>query len=212
MTRHVHAVDWDRTLAYAAAERINIVSRVPGTDEPLPEETRLRIAAERTGAADAPPTARRRPTGGGGLGARASVPGLHAQLGPDLSLELTDGGTISILPSDTLVARRPQPRGHHRPEACSSRAGPASAAGGGRRAVDRGRRAACAPPGSGCRCPTTSTAGFRSRSSAPRSEQAAAARRRHRLAGSAEEPGGLELDPDEEAAVLERLRALGYVE
>ena len=31
-------------------------------------------------------------------------------------------------------------------------------------------------------------------------------------AGSTEEPGGLELDPDEEAAVLGRLRALGYVE
>ena len=40
VTRHVHAVDWDRTLAYAAtpsSQGINIVSRVPGTDEPLPE-------------------------------------------------------------------------------------------------------------------------------------------------------------------------------
>ena len=39
MTRHVHALDWSRTLAYAAtpsSQGINVVSRLPGTDDPLP--------------------------------------------------------------------------------------------------------------------------------------------------------------------------------
>ena len=49
MTRHVHALDWSRTVAYAAtpsSQGINIVDRVPGSEEPLPEEVRAKIAVE----------------------------------------------------------------------------------------------------------------------------------------------------------------------
>jgi len=37
-------------------------------------------------------------------------------LAPDLTLELADGGLVSILDSQTVVAPRPQPGGSHRPE------------------------------------------------------------------------------------------------
>ena len=55
--------------------------------------------------------------------------GPFEELGPDLSLVLADGGTISILPSETIVARRPEPRGHHRWEGIFLAAGPGIRAG-----------------------------------------------------------------------------------
>ena len=171
VTRHVHAVDWDRTLAYAAtpsSQGINIVSRVPGTDEPLPEEARLRIAAELTERL----RTLRRPRDGAPLVAEVWARGKRSRsaraAGPGPVARAPDG-TISILPSDTLVARRPQPRGHHRPEGVFVASGP-----GIRRSEEVAELSIVdvAPlvlHRLGCRCPTTSTAGFRSRSSSPRS-------------------------------------------
>ncbi len=50
MTRHVHALDWSRTVAYAAtpsSQGINIVDRVPGSEEPMPEDVpRAQLAEE----------------------------------------------------------------------------------------------------------------------------------------------------------------------
>jgi predicted AlkP superfamily phosphohydrolase/phosphomutase len=219
VTRHVHAVDWDRTLAYAAtpsSQGINIVSRVPGTDEALPEEARLRIAAELTERLQT----LRRPRDGAPLvtevwARERAFPGPHAQLGPDLSLELTDGGTISILPSDTLVARRPEPRGHHRPEGVFIASGPgirSSAEVAELSIVDVAplilhRLGLPLPDDLEGRLPLEVLEPEELERRPPQRATATA------WAGSnEEEPGGLELDPDEEAAVLERLRALGYVE
>jgi predicted AlkP superfamily phosphohydrolase/phosphomutase len=218
VTRHVHAVDWERTLAYAAtpsSQAINVVSRVPGTEEPLPEAARLRIAAELAERLQA----LRRPQDGAPLVAEVwprerAFAGPHAALGPDLSLVLADGGTVSILASDTLIARRPEPRGHHRPDGVFIASGPGirrSAAVDELSLVDVAplllhRLGLPIPDDLDGRLPLEVFEPEELERRPP--ERAAAAA----WAGPAEEPGSLELDPDEEAAVLERLRALGYVE
>lgn len=49
MTRHVHALDWSRTVAYAAtpsSQGINIVDRLPGGEEPMPEDVRAKLVQE----------------------------------------------------------------------------------------------------------------------------------------------------------------------
>jgi predicted AlkP superfamily phosphohydrolase/phosphomutase len=51
--------------------------------------------------------------------------GPYAELAPDLTLELYDGGLISILASDTIVKGRPQHTGSHRPEGIFIANGPA---------------------------------------------------------------------------------------
>jgi predicted AlkP superfamily phosphohydrolase/phosphomutase len=217
VTRHVHAVDWERTLAYAAtpsSQGINIVSRAPGTDVPLPEDARRRIAGELAERL----RALRRPHDGAPLVAEVwqserAFPGPHAGLGPDLSLVLADGGTISILPSQELVARRAEPRGHHRPEGVFVASGPGirrSAAVGELSIVDVAplllhRLGLPVPDDLDGRLPVEVLEPGELERRPPRTAAATA------WSAAADEQG-LELDPDEEAAVLERLRALGYVE
>jgi len=50
--------------------------------------------------------------------------GPHLDLAPDLTLELQDGGLVSILASEMLVSPRPQPSGTHRPEGIFIARGP----------------------------------------------------------------------------------------
>jgi hypothetical protein len=51
--------------------------------------------------------------------------GPYLDLAPDLTLELQDGGLLSILASETAVTPRPQPTGTHRPEGIFVAGGPA---------------------------------------------------------------------------------------
>src|SRR5262249_7540072 len=128
MTRHVHALDWSRTLAFAAtpsSQGIQIVDKIPGTSAPMPAETRPKIAGELAGALKQVG----RPVDGKPLVEEVwtreqAFAGPFQSLGPDLSMVLADGGTLSILPSETIVARRDQPRGHHRWEGVLIAAGP----------------------------------------------------------------------------------------
>ena len=142
--------------------------------------------------------------------------GPYEAIGPDLSMVLADGGTMSILPSETLVSRRDAaarapPLGGHVPR---RRAGIRTGA-----QVDelsivdvaplilyrlglagprRHGRAAC--PAS-CSSRASSSAGRR-----------ASSRRRGAPAPVLADPAELALDPEEQAASWTRLRALGYVE
>jgi hypothetical protein len=50
--------------------------------------------------------------------------GPYQDLGPDSALRAEDGAVVSILPSDCLVARRPEPVGTHRPEGVFLARGP----------------------------------------------------------------------------------------
>ena len=219
VTRHVHALDWSRTLAYAAtpsSQGINIVARVPGTDAPLPEETRSRISAELCAALREV----RRPHDGSPLVTEVwprerAFPGPYAGGGPDVSLVLADGGTISILPSDPVVARRGQVRGHHRWEGIFLAAGPGIRAGA---VVDELSIVDVAPlvlHSLGLPVPDD----MAGRVPVEILEPDELERRPPRLTAAAvaapaphAEPADLELDAGEQAAVLERLRALGYVE
>jgi predicted AlkP superfamily phosphohydrolase/phosphomutase len=219
MTRHVHAVDWSRTLAYAAtpsSQGIQVVGRVPGTDDPLPAETRRKISAELAAAL----REIRRPYDGLPLVTEVwtreqAFAGPYEGLGPDLSLVLADGGTISILPSDTLVARRDEPRGHHRWEGIFLAAGPGIRAGA---EVDELSIVDVAPlvlHSLGLPFPDDMTGRvpveiLEPEELAARPPRTVAASTPH--AGVAAEPAELALDPEEQASVLARLRALGYVE
>jgi predicted AlkP superfamily phosphohydrolase/phosphomutase len=217
MTRHVQAVDWTRTLAYAAtasSQGINIVSRLPGTDQRLPDDARRRLAAE---IADGLRELGR-PDGGGPLidevwTREEAFSGPYEQLAPDLSLILAGGGTMSILPSETLVTRREELRGHHRWEGVFIATGPGIRAGaevGELSILDVAplivhRLGLGIPDDMGGRVPTEIL------------EQGELERRPPRVvaavsAAPSDRSAELELDPDEEAEVLERLRALGYVE
>jgi predicted AlkP superfamily phosphohydrolase/phosphomutase len=217
MTRHVHALDWSRTLAYAAtpsSQGINIVERVPGSEERMPEETRARIAAELAEALHEI----RRPADGQPLieevwTQERAFAGPYQQFGPDLSLVLADGGTISILPSETIVARRPQVRGHHRWEGIFLAAGPGIRSGArldGLSIVDVAplmlhQLGLAVPDDMAGRVPAElfEPAEFRRRP--VRTVAVAPA-----VTGpSAPAP---ELAPEEQTAVMQRLRALGYVE
>jgi predicted AlkP superfamily phosphohydrolase/phosphomutase len=218
VTRHVHALDWGQTLAYAAtpsSQGINIVSRVPGSDEPLPEEERSRIAAELAEGLRGV----RRPDDGGPLVAEVwtreqAFAGPHGGLGPDLSLVLTDGGTMSILPSETLVARRPEPRGHHRWEGIFIASGPGVREGA---QVDElsivdvapfilHRLGLPVPEDMAGRLPVELLEPEELERRPPRSSAPSS------WTESEPEHADLDLDPDEQAALMKRLRALGYVE
>lgn len=218
MTRHVHALDWSRTVAYAAtpsSQGIHIVDRVPGREEQMPPEVREKLVAEIAAALREV----RRPHDGQPLVEEVwtreqAFAGPYEALGPDLSLVLADGGTISILPSETLVGRRPEPRGHHRWEGIFLAAGPG---------IRRGERVEelsivdVAPlllHRLGLPVPEDMSGSVPEAIFEP-GELA----RRPVLHTAATEPApdlsgapGIEFAPEEQAAVMERLRALGYVE
>ncbi len=219
MTRHVHALDWSKTLAYAAtpsSQGINIVERVPGSDAPLPEDVRARITVDLAAAL----MELRHPATGEPLVAEVwtreqAFVGPFEGLGPDLSIVLADGGTMSILPSDTSVARREQVRGHHRAEGIFIAAGPGIRAGARAQELSLVDIAPLVlhsldlpvPDDMAGRLPTEVI------------EPEDLRRRPLRTVHGSPPPAALtmpaatfDLEPEEQAAVMERLRALGYVE
>jgi predicted AlkP superfamily phosphohydrolase/phosphomutase len=219
VTRHVHALDWTRTVAYAAtpsSQGIHIVNRIPGGDAPLPGDVRRRIRDELA----AKLLDVRRPHDGARLIARVwtrdeAFAGPHEGIGPDLSLLLADGATMSILPSPELVVRRPEFAGHHREVGMFLATGPGIRAGaevGELSLVDIAplvlhRLGLPVPDDLAGRVPVEVLEAAELEARPPRTVPSAAP------AGSAAvAPAALELDPDEEAGVMQRLKALGYVE
>jgi predicted AlkP superfamily phosphohydrolase/phosphomutase len=128
MTRHIHLLDWDVTVAYAAtpsSQGIHIVAMEPGTDRPLPVERRLKIREE---LADGLRCARHPITGRPLVSriwtAEEAFAGPHQRFAPDLSIELYDGAAISILRSDDIIRVRPELKGNHRWEGVFLACGP----------------------------------------------------------------------------------------
>ena len=219
ITRHVRALDWSRTVAYAAtpsSQGIHVVPRVPGTDEPMPPHVRERLRAEIAGKL----LEVRRPHDGEPLITEAwtrerAFAGPFEEIGPDVSMVLADGGTMSILPGSQVVTRRTEARGHHRWE------GMFLAAGAGIRAgaqtdelviVDVAplvlhRLGLEIPDDLAGRLPVGIFEPDELAAHPPRMRVAAAYEAEARGAAA-----GLELDPEEQAGVMQRLRALGYVE
>ena len=219
MTRHVHAVDWSRTLAYAAtpsSQGIHIVERVPGTDAPLPEEVRAKITVDLAAAL----LELRRPSDDLPVVAEVwtreqAFAGPFESLGPDISIILEDTGTMSILPSESLFDRREQPRGHHRWEGTFIAAGPGIRSG---CQVDPLSLVDVAPlllHQLGLGIP----ADLAGRLPAEIFEPGELERRPMRVVAAGIPPeavagsaADVALEPEEKAALLDRLRALGYVE
>jgi predicted AlkP superfamily phosphohydrolase/phosphomutase len=210
VTRHVHALDWRRTVAYCAtpsSQGINIVDRVQGEERSLLAEELKEALLAIWRPHDGRPLVQEVWT------REEAFAGPFEELGPDLSLVLADGGTISILPSETLVARRDEVGGHHRPEGIFLATGPGIRAGlnaGELSIVDVAplvlhRLGLPVPDDMAGRVPTRIFEADELRQRPPRRAPAAAP------AATAGSPG-LELDAEEEASVLQRLRALGYVE
>jgi predicted AlkP superfamily phosphohydrolase/phosphomutase len=219
MTRHVHALDWSRTVAFAAtpsSQGIHIVDCLPGGEDPMPKEVRAKLTADIA-------TALRdvcRPHDGSRLVEEVwtrerAFAGPFEDLGPDLSLVLADGGTMSILPSETIVARRPQPRGHHRWEGIFLAAGPGIRAG---TSADELSIVDVAPlllHQLGLPVPEDMSGGVPAAVFEPGELERRPPRRSAAPTGAvapADTAADVELDPEEQTAVMERLRALGYVE
>jgi predicted AlkP superfamily phosphohydrolase/phosphomutase len=218
MTRHVYELDWQRTVAYAAtpsSQGIHIVrhaeGRPPMTDadyEQLVKEIGDKVRDVRN-----PTTGRPLVTE---VHTRAQTfAGPYEQLAPDLSLALADGAAISILRSPTLVKTRSEPNGNHRPEGVFVAAGPALRSGETLPAMSIVDVAPLllysldvpVPLDMSGRLPADA---FRAGELERRPPKYVAGGMPE---GRAEAPDAeVSYDADEEALILNRLRALGYVE
>jgi predicted AlkP superfamily phosphohydrolase/phosphomutase len=128
MTRHIHTLDWSRTLAYAAtpsSQGIHVVAREPGTDERLSAERRdeiVRKLAADLRAARHPETGQ--PIADFVVTREESFAGPYDACAPDVSIMPADGLSISILRSETAFRARETVRGNHRFDGIFIAAGP----------------------------------------------------------------------------------------
>jgi predicted AlkP superfamily phosphohydrolase/phosphomutase len=128
LARHAYLLDWTKTRAYAPTPSSNGIHIVPaGPEHPggVPaseyEAFRAELARDLRAVAD--------PATGQPLAARVFTrdevfAGPHKELAPDLTLELRDGGLISILASDVPYRSRTEPSGTHRREGVFMARGP----------------------------------------------------------------------------------------
>jgi len=216
MTRHVHALDWSRTVAYAAtpsSQGIHVVDRVPGGEEPMPAETRKRIANEiAAGLREVVRPHDGRPLIEEVWTREQAFSGPFEALGPDLSMVLADGGTMSILPSRTIVARRPEVRGHHRWEGIFIAAGPGIRSGASVEELSIVDVAPLLLHSVGLPVPEDMAGSVPEAIFEPGELERRPVRRAAPSPAPAAAPAPVEFAPEEQAAVMERLRALGYVE
>lgn len=116
--RHVNQLDWQRTVAYAAtpsSQGINLVTRRPDgsvalSDDAyrqLREELAVRLREIRPPSTDRPLVSAVRMR-------EEAFAGPYQALAPDLTLELDEGAAISILPAESVFRRRHEPKGNHR--------------------------------------------------------------------------------------------------
>lgn len=128
LARHVYLIDWERTRAYAptpGANGIHIVVAGRGGANGVPaadyERFRNQLMDELRAVMD-PATGERIVSR---VWTREEVfAGPHMDLAPDLSLELRDGGLVSIVAADAAYRPRSEPCGAHRPEGIFVARGP----------------------------------------------------------------------------------------
>ncbi len=118
LARHVYQLDWSRTKAFVPLPSGNGVHIVQASEESpggVPPEEYEAFRAELRGRL----LGVTEPESGERVVARVWTrddvfAGPHLALAPDLTLELTDGGLVSIVRSDAVVRTRPVPAGTHR--------------------------------------------------------------------------------------------------
>ncbi len=128
MARHVFELDWEKTIAYAAtpsSQGIHLVRPALGIPGVSPEAY-LRVRRELTEDL----RRLRHPTTGRPVvakvwGREEVFAGPFESQAPDLTIILEDDGVVSILRSDEVVKRRPEPVGTHQPEGIFLASGPA---------------------------------------------------------------------------------------
>lgn len=128
LAKHVYELDWQRTKAYApmpSGNGIHIVradqDHPGGVTDAEYEAFRERLIGELVAVED--------PVSGDRVVARVwkreeIFDGPYLELAPDLTLELTDGGLVSILGSEAVVQPRPHATGTHRPYGIFAARGP----------------------------------------------------------------------------------------
>jgi predicted AlkP superfamily phosphohydrolase/phosphomutase len=216
LARHVYQIDWARTRAFAplpSGNGIHIVRRDEAHPGGVPpgeyEAFRARLAAELRGITDAqtgePVVARV-------FTREALFEGPHLALAPDLTLELQDGGLLSILASPEVVRRRAFPTGTHRPDGVFVAMGPA---------MRRGVRldplgildvAPLLLHALDLPVPTALEGRFVAEALDPAALRARPVVRSERAPSSGPGVAQGDLDAEAEAEILRRLQALGYVE
>ena len=215
LARHVYQIDWSRTRAYAPLPSGNGIHLVMA-DEAHPggvpaadyhrcrrelAEGLLKVRDPETGE----PVIER-------VWTREELfDGASVALAPDLTLELSDGGLMSILASEEVVRRRPVATGTHRPDGIFVACGEDYRKG---VRVDPLSILDVAPlmvHALGLPIPSS----FEGRAASEVLDPAALAVRPLQLgAGAAAAATTIDasLDPQAEAEIIERLQALGYVE
>jgi predicted AlkP superfamily phosphohydrolase/phosphomutase len=219
LARHVYLLDWARTRAYApmpSGNGIHIVERDgehPGGIAPVERAIfRDRLKKDLLAVRD-PRTGERVVRA---VWTREEIFGGPAiDVAPDLTLELTDGGLVSILASDQAIVARPEPTGTHRPEGIFVGCGPQLAQGARTGELSILDVAPLILHTLGVPVPRE----FEGRvpESALRPEAVGAPTRRSAAAAAAPVATGRSLpapalDAEAEAEILRRLQALGYVE
>jgi predicted AlkP superfamily phosphohydrolase/phosphomutase len=130
IARHVFEVDWERTAAYAAtpsSQGIHVVRRTPDDGTRVPAES-FDHESVRDGLADALRRIRHPETGRPVVSEvwtrEEAFPGPFGSMGPDLTIMLERNGIMSILRSETPFGRRLGPIGTHCPEGIFLARGP----------------------------------------------------------------------------------------
>ena len=120
MRDHFDTIDWTRTVAYARTTSANgiyiRVAKEPGQPGIRPEDY-VRVRDEiQSGLLSFVDPATGTPVVTGAVDRDAAFPGQAKEQAPDLTLFLRDGGFLSIMPSKEIVRPRSEIKGTHRPE------------------------------------------------------------------------------------------------
>jgi predicted AlkP superfamily phosphohydrolase/phosphomutase len=128
LTRHTGWLDWRRTTAYVSTPTSNGIHVVLADDNDgygVAREDYSDFCAELAQALLSwQDPATQSPVVTQVWARRQIFPGEAAAFGPDLTLELRDGGLVSILPAADILRPRQQPAGTHRPLGIFAAQGP----------------------------------------------------------------------------------------
>jgi predicted AlkP superfamily phosphohydrolase/phosphomutase len=220
LARHVYLLDWERTRAYTptpSGNGIHIVPRTqpgePGVPEDEYQAFRSRLVDELLGFVD---LAVGEPVVAHVWTREEIFDGPCTSLAPDLTLELVDGGLVSILASDAPFKPRPEPTGTHRPEGILIARGPGLRQGVQLAPLSILDVAPLLLYSLGLPIPADLEGRVPVEALEPAALRARPVEAAVPQAPAAEEPSGPQtgpvLDKEAEAELLKRLRALGYVE
>jgi predicted AlkP superfamily phosphohydrolase/phosphomutase len=223
LARHTFELDWEHTLAYAAtpsSQGIHIARRPAEGGLGVPPESYDRVKRDIVNGL----RGLRNPSTGKPVVAELwtrddAFAGPFEEMGPDITFLLDDTGVASILRSDQIVKRRSEPVGTHHPVGVFFAGGPAIISGASLPEISILDVAPLLlylldvpiPDDLSGRLPTEVIDPL-ALDQRPASATTQVCHDPIFAAVSASFPAGLAYDADEEATVLKRLKALGYVD